>query len=275
VAEDDALAALRERLERLEGRYDLLRDFAVRGIWHALDRAYAHTEVEPRPRCLACGEAQARRRFGLRVDECVFGGGRIERLECRRCGCVFGPLTLLGAPSDFLAADYRLLYEFYSEGDSTEAEIRTFEALDPKPGELYLNWGAGAWSSSIEILRARGYDVWGYEPNAKVTRPFIVSSRDEISARFDGVFSNNVIEHLTDPAAELRDIASVMKPKGRMAHASPCFEWSYAFTRFHVFFPLGDSLSRLAARTDLAVTHQIDDGEYHVRVLAPRPSSAR
>nr|WP_293682859.1 hypothetical protein [uncultured Phenylobacterium sp.] len=58
------------------------------------------------------------------------------------------------------------------------------------------------------MLRERGYDVWGYEPHAAEARPHIVTRREEIGAKFDGIFSNNVIEHLLDPAAAFTDMAS-------------------------------------------------------------------
>lgn len=261
------LSDLAGRLSLLEERYDLLKTFAVRGVWHALDRLYQGGSVARRATCLACGRSADRRRFGVRVDECIFGGGRLERLECPACGCVFGPLNVLEAPAGWIAADYRLLYAFYSEADSTDEEVRTFEALEPDRSGVYLNWGAGAWSRSVEVLRSRGYDVWGYEPNASAKRPFIVTSRDEIGAKFDGIFSNNVVEHLPDPASQFREFKGLLKPGGRMAHATPCFEWSYAFTRFHVFFPLRDSIERLARRTGFSLTHRFDEGEYRARVF--------
>jgi SAM-dependent methyltransferase len=258
---------LEVRLTALEARYDLLRDFSIRGIWHALDRIYARTAEDAPIRCLACafdGPAEA---FDMLVDTCIFGGGRLERLSCPQCGCVFGPLSMLNAPPEWLAADCKLLYSYYAEGDSTEAEIRCFETLSPTRSGLYLNWGAGAWSNSVEVLRKRGYDVWGYEPNAAEARAFMIGSRPEISARFDGIFTNNVLEHLADPQAQFADFRSVLKPSGVMAHATPCFEWSFAFTRFHVFFPLKDSLHRLARRTGFEVVDAVDDGVYRSRTL--------
>jgi SAM-dependent methyltransferase len=260
---------LEARLARLEANYELLKNFAVGGVWHALNRLYTSDAAPRRLSCLACGRLVDRRSAEVRRSDCVFGGGPIERLVCPSCGCVFGPLSLLDAPAEWIAADYRLLYAFYSEADSTEEEVRAFEALDPAPGGVYLNWGAGAWSRSVEVLRSRGYDVWGYEPNAAVARPYVVGRREEVSALFDGIFSNNVIEHFIDPAAQFRDFAGLLKPGGRMAHASPCYEWSFDFTRFHVFFPLGDSVAALARRTGFRLIGREDDGDFRVRIFAP------
>jgi SAM-dependent methyltransferase len=256
--------SLERRLERLESRLDALGGFIQPAFWNLLDRWYAQNGPANPPRCLACDSAGP---FALRHDDCVFGGGRLERLECPDCGCVFGPMKYLELPPGLVDADYRLLYQTYTEGDSTEQEIRAFHALNPKPGGLYLNWGSGAWSASVERLRAQGWDVWGYEPHAETSSPFVVKNRGEVSAKFDGIFSNNVIEHLIDPAAQFADFADVLKDDGRMAHASPCYDWRYAFTRFHVFFPRGDAPERLAARTGYRVTAREDDGDYRVRVF--------
>jgi hypothetical protein len=265
---DDRLSALEDRLATLETRERLLREWVVPALWDTLDRVYARTPAAGPVACLACGRSAELSTYAVRVDDCVFGGGRLERLECPRCGCVFGPLKYLQTPDPVVAADYRLLYAHYSEGDSTEEELRAFELLDPQPGKLYLNWGSGAWSRSVEILRGRGFDVWGYEPNAPSDSPFIVKTRGEVSARFDGIFSNNVIEHLFSPKAQFEDFATVLKDDGRMVHASPCYAWSYAYTRFHVFFALGDSPEALAARTGYRVVNRVEDGDFRARVFA-------
>ncbi|OYU70466.1 MAG: methyltransferase [Alphaproteobacteria bacterium PA2] len=256
------------RLEKLEGQHQRLRDFIVPAYWNALDRLEAAVPDDGLASCLACGHAGQTGAFAGRVDECVFGGGRLERLECPECGCVFGPLKYLRTPDALVSADYALLYSFYSEGDSTEEELRAFDLLKPSRDRLYLNWGSGAWSRSVEILRAQGYDVWGYEPNAQTDSPFVVRRREEVSARFDGIFSNNVIEHLFSPLAQFLDFRDLLKPDGKMVHASPCYEWSFAFTRFHVFFPLGEAPLRLAERSGFTLTDTVADGAFQARTFS-------
>ena len=270
MEEDQAtnLKDLERRLARLELQNRRLREFLVPAFWNALDRLEARTADQTPVTCLACGRAGPPSDYGVRVDQCMFGGGRLERLECPVCGCVFGPMKYLNTPAEIVSADYSLLYSFYSEGDSTEEELRAFESLHPKPGGLYLNWGSGAWSRSVEILRDRGYDVWGYEPNAMTDSPFVVKRREEVSARFDGIFCNNVIEHLFSPREQFLEFRDLLKPAGAMCHASPCYEWSYAFTRFHVFFPLGRAPEKLAERSGFKLSHVVDDGAFHARVFS-------
>lgn len=272
AALEGALEAVRQRLEALERRHGVLKAFIVPAVWDALDRLYERSPPAAQPQCLACGRAAPAATYSVRVDACVFGGGRLERLECPDCGCVFGPAKYLQTPPELVDLDYRLLYADYSEADSTEEEVRAFHALGPRHGGVYLNWGSGAWSGSVDRLRAEGWDVWGYEPHATVDSPFVVKRREEIGAKFDGIFSNNLIEHLFDPAAQFLDFKGVLKPGGRMAHASPCYAWSYAYTRFHVFFPLGGSPARLAERTGFSLVGAEDDGDFRVRVFEAQNS---
>jgi 2-polyprenyl-3-methyl-5-hydroxy-6-metoxy-1,4-benzoquinol methylase len=89
-----------------------------------------------------------------------------------------------------------------------------------------------------------------------------MTARDQISARFDGIFSNNVIEHFRDPQRQFKEFHAILKPGGVMAHSSPCYKYAYAFTRFHTLFLLGRSTNVLAERTGFHVIERIESGEY-------------
>jgi SAM-dependent methyltransferase len=168
----------------------------------------------------------------------------------------------LDLDEEFVLLDYQLLYSVYSEAPSTEAEIRTFHSLFPIRQATYLNWGCGAWSKTIDVLRRDGWDVWGFEPSASVSGQHVAKSRAELSTLFDGIFSNNVIEHFRDPVAQFREFHSRLKEGGKMAHSSPCFEYAYSFTRFHSLFLLGRSPYVLAKKTGFRVTDTVREGEY-------------
>jgi SAM-dependent methyltransferase len=255
----DAIA----RVALLEERQRLLRDVVVRGFWQTLDRLDDLTLAERSLTCPVCDRSEPHDTLQTRTDHCAFGGGRLERYLCPRCGCVFGPAKYLELDQDLIDADYALLYSEYSEGDSTAEEIRAFHSLNPRPGGLYLNWGCGRWTRTIPILRAQGYDVWGYDPSAPpVGSGFIATRRDAISAQFDGIFSNNVVEHMVRPVDEFRYFHSILAPGGRMAHASPCYHYRYSSTRFHVVFLTGNSPNVLAERTGFRVMAREEEGEF-------------
>lgn len=166
-----------------------------------------------------------------------------------------------------LAIEYRMLYSVYEENDSTDVEIRAFHGGRPSRGGTFLNWGCGAWAQSIARLRDEGYDVWGFEPFAPSDHPFIVNHRGSLSAKFDIIFSNNVIEHVQDPVQALQEMAEHLSSNGVMVHASPCFELRYMDTRFHLFFYLGESFDRIAALAGLNIAEMVHDGEYIHAVL--------
>jgi hypothetical protein len=250
------------RIDRLESQLKLLEPYSVAGFWQALDHVYEITLPTRQLRCIVCDHSDLRSGFSIRTAVCQFGGGQLERYECPRCDALFGPQKYLDLAEQFVVADYNFLYSRSAESDSTENERRAFRSLQPTPGSLHLNWGCGEWSQSIPQLRAEGFDVWGYEPSAPESAGHIVKWRGEISAQFDGIFSNNVIEHFRDPVAQFQDFKSLLKPNASMAHASPCYAYNYAFTRFHTLFLLGRSPHLLAERTGFRVESATVDGEF-------------
>ncbi len=252
-----------ERLARLEKHVELIESYYSRAYWANIDRLYRLSLPDTVIHCIVCDFSQEWGAWKKRLDTCKFGGGELERYECPKCECVFGAQKYLDLDEAFVDLDYQLLYAKYSESDSTENEIRTFQSLDPLKEGPYLDWGCGGvWSKTISTLRSQSYDVWGYEPSAQTSSEFVVNDRGLITAQFNGIFSNNVIEHFRDPVAQFRDFHTILKPGGVMAHSSPCYEWSYAFTRFHTLFLLGKSPYVLAERTGFQIKDRIQEGEY-------------
>lgn len=234
-----------------------------RHLWGTIDALYDKILPESVLTCIVCDHTDRRQGFGVHQDNCVFGGGRLERYECPECGCMFGSKKYLDLSEAAVDADYRFLYSRYSESDSTGNELRTFHALKPETDGLFLDWGCGgAWSKTLASLRSDGYDVWGYEPSAETSGNHVVNNRAEISARFNGIFSNNVIEHFRTPVEIFRDFHDLLVDGGTMAHSSPCYEKNYTFTRFHTLFLTGHSPHVLAERTGFEVVDEIREGEY-------------
>ena len=244
-------------------RLDSVSAFLVASHWHAVDLVDGPALAMRVIRCPLCGHSSERDGYTLLAEaECQFGGGRLERYQCPTCDFGFGPLKMLDLTEPMLMADYRLLYDTYQEANSTESEMRAFHALEPARDGVFLNWGCGWWSETIDELRADGWDVWGYEPSAPTGSPYVVGALGQISANFDGIFSNNVIEHFRDPVAEFREMASHLRPGGQMTHASACHEFRHTDTRFHTAFYLGRSIEVLADRAGLQVAARVADGPF-------------
>jgi hypothetical protein len=225
--------------------------------------------------CPLCHHTAPLPEFKQMDSHCIFGGGILLRHQCPACDLVFGPEKMLGLSMQELTQDYEWHYQAYQEGDSTAQELRAFHALNPKRDGCYLNFGAGAWSRSVQMLRQEGWQVYAYEPHASasVGSEYSVQSKAALSGmRFDGIYSNNVLEHLRHPAEDLAYLRTLLNHGGTMAHATPCFEYLYEFTRFHLFFFLGRSQAVLAHRAGLTVREFIQDGEFMCSVLAPAES---
>lgn len=257
------------RLAALERNQAMARQTMMRGFWQAMDRLDTLTLPGRNVTCPCCATTARREALEHRLATCAFAGGRLERYVCPTCDAIFGPTKVLELDPAMLAADYANLYTDYSEADSTASELRAFAMLAPRPGGRYLNWGCGLWSHSVGRLRQQGYDAWGYEPSAPgAAGRHIITAASALAGPYDGIFSNNVIEHLIDPVAELGAMAALLAPGGRMVHASPCYAYAYAETHYHVFFPLGRAPQVLAKQLGMRVVDRVDDGEFIAVVFA-------
>lgn len=246
--------------------------------YHLIDRFL------PKPRrlsCPLCLHKEAIAAFRTHESNCIFEGGRLLRYECPKCEVIFGTRRMLAMSPRALGREYADLYAVYNEGDTTHTETQTFHCLAPRPGGIYLNYGCGRWSKSIERLRAEGHQIYGFEPYSNgggdgqdhIIRDLATLRR----MRFDGIMSHNVLEHFQDPVADLRLMASLLRDEQSvMAHATPCYRYKYEFSRFHVFFFTGRSPEALAARAGLRVDVQevaLDQGQL-VRLFRPRAQAA-
>jgi hypothetical protein len=208
-------------------------------------------------------------------SNCIFGGGLLIRHQCPHCEVIFGPEKMLCLSEKELSQEYVWHYSIYEEGDSTELELKAFFALQPLKEKVYLNYGAGAWSKSLQQLRNDGWQVFGFEPHIEFTQhhEYIIQGWDILTKmQFDGVFSNNVLEHFRHPVQELKKMTSLLKPSGRMAHATPCYEYQFEYTRFHLFFFTGKSKDFLWEAADLKPIQFDQDGIFMCQVLEAKQS---
>lgn len=265
--------ALKELQDATELGHQRLLRHQISTKWDIIDTLEDDRKPAAELSCPLCGYHGEAEAFDVLVSGCIFGGGELIRHQCPQCDLVFGPEKMLRLSEAALSRDYEWHYQVFSEGDSTVAEVRAFHALTPDRDGVYLNWGAGAWSKSVDVLRQDGWNVYAYEPHgsASANGPHLISSKEQLSAmRFDGIFSNNVLEHLRYPVQELSTMRDLLKSGGRMSHATPCFEYLYEFTRFHLFFFPGRSRAILADKAGLRVEGFVSDGEFMNLLLAAR-----
>ncbi|MFI3237866.1 MAG: class I SAM-dependent methyltransferase [Lachnospiraceae bacterium] len=231
--------------------------------WETRDYIRKNLDMKDTITCTLCGYENSSTDFEEKVTECIFGGGTLVRHVCPKCGVIFGDEKFTKMTQKEIDNDYRLHYQGFSEGDSTEKELKAFYALKPNKEKKYLNYGCGVWSNSIEILRKEGYDVYGYEPYAEnTTNPFIISDVYGQELKFDGIFSNDLLEHCIDPIKDLIQMKQLLKDEySCMSHSTSCYAYKYEYTRFHTHFFVGDSVEVLAGKAGLKIKNFIDELE--------------
>ena len=261
--------------ESMKGIQRSLLRSQITAKWSTVDYILRKSQANISERiCPLCEYRGKSTEFGTCRSHCIFGGGDLLRHVCPICEVIFGPDKMFDLTASELSEDYEWHYRAYEEGDSTEREMRAFFALKPEKDEMYLNYGAGDWSNSVQSLCAQGWNVYAYEPHNSASHNrhndrFICSPDQLRKMRFDGIFSNNVLEHFRHPVKELQGMAQLLRSGGRMAHATPCFEYLYEYTRFHLFFFAGRSKDILMELANLQLLEEIIDGDFICRVMRP------
>lgn len=235
----------------------------IRAKWQVRDlKSEQKDESSRKLRCGICGYSAPEHTFEIKESDCIFSGGHLKRYVCPDCGCIFGPTKFADQSKQEFDDDYTVHYIGFQESDCTFKEKFAFEQLSPTKNGVYLNYGCGRWSHTLEELRAEGYQVYGYEPYAvDVDNPYIISDKKELSKmRFDGIFSNDLLEHLADPIRELQFMKLLLRtPESKMSHCTGCFRYKYEHTRFHMFFFTGNSVYILAEKAGLSILGNQDE----------------
>lgn len=230
--------------------------------WKVID-SYVEKEelLDDLVKCTICGDAHKRKDYKVVESECIFNGGRLVRYVCPTCGVIFGPTKFTSQGENNIGEDYRVHYLGFNEGDSSYKEERAFYMLSPDKNKIYLNFGCGRWSGTLKKLRGLGYNVYGFEPYASnKNSDYIITDVEQLKRmRFDGIFTNDVLEHFLLPIDELKFMTELLSKDGKMAHCTSCYTYKYEFTRFHTHFFTGKSVSVMAERAGLEIIDYCDD----------------
>ena len=169
---------------------------------------------------------------------------------------------------------------FYSELSDNWDDSLFRRLIDRRLCKDYrvLDLGAGAGIVSQMNFRGRVAQVCGVDLDERVLQnPFLdegrVASGEAIpypDATFDLVFSDNVLEHLSDPLAVFREVRRVLKPRGIFLAKTPNRNHYVSFLarltplRFHRF------LNRLRGRAsvDTFPTRYRANSQRQLRTLA-------
>jgi len=238
----------------------------IRTKWRYKDYILSLTNNSERDiECGICKYKNKVKNFETIETDCIFEGGHLVRYICPECGVIFGPLKFSDQNEAEFNDDYTVHYSGFSEGDSTEKEIMNFKLLNPSKDKIYLNYGCGCWSHSLKKLHEDGYTVYGYEPySPDFNNKYLITDKNIlINMRFDGIFSNDLLEHLQDPIKELIFMKSLLKnSSAKMAHSTGCYKYLNEYTRFHMYFFTGRSLDVICDKADLSHSDLIESKDF-------------
>jgi hypothetical protein len=142
----------------------------------------------------------------------------------------------------------------------TRDEIGAFNLVNQvgKSGK-YLNFGSGKWSQSVPRLRAEGWDLDAYEPcsTARLQDIKIFDNIADLKTNYyDGIFTNDVLEHLQNPIETIKFLGTLLKENGLQSHQTPCFSYCCEQSLWHIIFPIGRSVVILVDKAGQEIVHR-------------------
>jgi len=190
--------------------------------------------------CNLCGRTETRLRFASTLPEearpqnveafrCTSPGyGRHHTIvQCLHCGLVYTNPRFHGAEIlDSYEAVEDVLYLEERDGRvlTFERHLRPLERLQAPPGRLV---DVGAYTGVfVEIAAQHGWEAYGLEPSRWAVEQArgrgvqmiegTLATSGLAAASFDVVTMWDVIEHVADPQAEIREAHRLLKPGGML-----------------------------------------------------------
>jgi len=205
-------------------------------------------QTRSRPACLLCGREGAWLYRGLR--DTLFGCPGAWGF--RRCAA--GDCGLVWADPAFSPEERERVYaRYHTHGRPALAALQALYALlrgatplhwvrakrermfvpEGRPGRV-LDVGCGD-GARLEILRARGWDVRGVDPDPRAVEAARRRLGDRVTeggledapfapGSFDVVLLEHVLEHVEDPVDLLRRCRGLLRPGGRLSAVTPNVE---------------------------------------------------
>ena len=134
-------------------------------------------------------------------------------------------------------------------------------------GRRFLDYGIGYNTTYVEPVRAMGIDLWGCDISEAVPyEDHVVRLPDHeailFEEPFDGIISQDCVEHFHDPFVDWRRLQELIRPGGIILAGTPALEWLwygqapipdhiYLQTPWHCSLLSSCALERIAHRVGL------------------------
>ena len=218
--------------------------------------------------CYLCEHPELRPRNGVVRDNPA-----LRILECPNCS-----LVMLSSIDHIQAGHYENSGMHGESPPSVEASLRNTEADDQRRFEMLaslmvnrsvLDFGCGGAGFAIKA-RLLASEVAGVEPERRIRDYYcdtiqIHPDLETVEGQWDVVTAFHVVEHLSDPAAVLKQLAERLKDNGRLVIEVPSSDdalltlyESNAFQSFtywsqHLYLFNAETLRRLVVKAGLRI----------------------
>lgn len=178
-------------------------------------------------KCLICGDDGEKK---FLCQAALISGAEHDVVECRTCAAIyFEPLPTVSELEQFYSASYYDFERHRNEGRGMAFAKKYLRRL--KPGKL-LDVGCANGFFINGIRRNSDWAVYGVDFGSAAVRfareelkldvvAGDLTETDFADAEFDFVHVNNVLEHVLDPLAVLRECRRILKPGGTMYLSVP------------------------------------------------------
>ncbi len=178
---------------------------------------------------------------------------------CPRCHLIFVP------PEQFIPPEEEVhRYRQHNNTLDNPGYVGMFEkkiaVVEEVAQEIHsvLDYGCGPGPVLVSLLKDRGYQAWGYDPNFFPDTP--------LDSKFDLIISTETFEHLKSPGIELEKILSLIRPGGYLAVMTQFYPdpyeialkeafagWYYKRDPTHICFFCPVTFEWMAERYDLEI----------------------
>jgi SAM-dependent methyltransferase len=216
-------------------------------------------------KCIVCDHNDYNINFLKLYVNDIFNAGTLLRHKCPNCGLIFGDLRILSLSEEEFKKDHDDVYSYFSEGNTVPYILDNINSIDIfKNKKLsFLDYACGI-GNMIPILRNKGYNIHGYDKF--VENENVLNNINNM--KFDVIYANNFIEHVTNPIKDIENILLHLNNDGYLIFMSDCIDdYIIEYTHYHLYFYTGNSFNILCKKLNLNIIESKVVGPCKIKVL--------
>ena len=200
--------------------------------------------------CKICNHNDLINKFKIYKAQDIFHAGELIRYECPNCDVIFGDLRFLEMSKSEISEDYKDLYSYYKEGNTSSYILHVINKINLGKDKIYLDYACGNNSDTLNLLNTNNYNTYGYDAYVDNNHPKFINNMND-NNKFDIIYSNNYIEHVINPYEDLNKLLNLLNINGKLVLITSCWEYCYEITHYHTFFFLGRSIKYLCDKLNI------------------------